>query len=91
MLIGMLFIRFATTAKIVNVKKLKADIWAEVDTLPTAVDKTDASSSQDSLSFQELVADVAQCQSQKDVSISFYFICLLHLANEKVWGCDFSG
>jgi hypothetical protein len=36
------------------------------------------------LSFQELINDIAVEQKQKDVSLSFYFICLLHLANEKV-------
>ena len=35
------------------------------------------------MSFQGLVNDLAIRQKQKDVSVSFYFICLLHLANEK--------
>jgi len=35
------------------------------------------------MSFQGLVNDLAVRQKQKDVSVSFYFICLLHLANEK--------
>ncbi len=37
-----------------------------------------------SLSFQGVVAQLAEEQKQNDVSLSFYFICLLHLANEKV-------
>ena len=36
------------------------------------------------LSFQELISDVGYKQQQQGVSLSFYFICLLHLANEKV-------
>jgi condensin complex subunit 2 len=36
------------------------------------------------LSFQELIADVGAEQQQENVSLPFYFICLLHLANEKV-------
>ena len=36
------------------------------------------------LSFQEVVNSIAQKQEQGDVSLPFYFICLLHLANEKV-------
>ena len=33
--------------------------------------------------FQRLVNTVASSQKQKEVTLSFYFICLLHLANEK--------
>ena len=38
------------------------------------------------LSFQEVVKSVATSteSKQKDASLSFYFISLLHLANEKV-------
>ena len=36
-----------------------------------------------SMSFQRLVNTVASSQKQKEVTLSFYFICLLHLANEK--------
>jgi hypothetical protein len=36
------------------------------------------------LSFQDVINDISHEQGQKDVSLSFYFICLLHLANEKV-------
>ena len=35
------------------------------------------------MSFQKLVNTVAKTQKQKEVTLSFYFICLLHLANEK--------
>ena len=36
------------------------------------------------MSFQDLVSDITRGQKQKDVTLPFYFICLLHLANEKV-------
>lgn len=36
------------------------------------------------LSFQDLVSDINVAQKQKDVTFAFYFISLLHLANEKV-------
>ena len=36
------------------------------------------------MSFQDLVCDISGEQRQKDVTLPFYFICLLHLANEKV-------
>ena len=35
------------------------------------------------MSFQTLVADLGEEQSQKEATLPFYFICLLHLANEK--------
>ena len=110
-------IGFATTAKRVNVKKLKTDIWShineelEVAASPLAsqkqggnddeneenetpnvggshkrvsVDKKGGAGAGDALSFQELVCDIANEEKcQKDVTVSFYFICLLHLANEK--------
>ena len=106
-------IGFATTAKRVNVKKLKTDIWSHIDELevtPSAsqgendengenetpnvgmlaskrasVDKKGgAAGAGEALSFQELVCDIANEEKcQKDVTVSFYFICLLHLANEK--------
>lgn len=38
----------------------------------------------DALTFQQLVHDVSETKHQQDASIQYYFICLLHLANEKV-------
>lgn len=39
----------------------------------------------ESLSFRHLISTVSQKQdTQSSVSLPFYFICLLHLANEKV-------
>jgi condensin complex subunit 2 len=35
------------------------------------------------MSFKNMVTDMSVNQEQKEVSLSFYFICLLHLANEK--------
>lgn len=86
-------LRYATSSKLVNVKKLKHDIWHKLEhSLPNlppddAASESDASpqdTTKEELSFQDLVSTVADEQTQKDVSISFYFICLLHLANEKV-------
>ena len=42
-----------------------------------------AKTSETTMSFQSLVNTVAKSQKQKEVTLSFYFICLLHLANEK--------
>ena len=45
---------------------------------------SDTDGATDSLSFQETIADIAGSQrGGKDVTLPFYFICLLHLANEK--------
>ena len=35
------------------------------------------------VSFQETVRILGQEQSQTDITLPFYFICILHLANEK--------
>ena len=37
------------------------------------------------ISFQKLINNIASKQTQDDVTVSYYFICLLHLANEKVY------
>jgi hypothetical protein len=42
----------------------------------------------DKLSFQQLISSLATEQRQADVSLPYYFICLLHLANEKVCSMD---
>jgi condensin complex subunit 2 len=75
----------------VNVKKLKSDLWSklehdcsgEVDENVSAASAA-APVAPKEMSFQDVVCDIAQDQTQKDASLSFYFICLLHLANEKV-------
>jgi hypothetical protein len=40
----------------------------------------------DNISFHSIINDVSlnSVNQQKDASFPFYFICLLHLANEKV-------
>ncbi|KAH8054790.1 condensin complex subunit 2 [Aureococcus anophagefferens] len=63
-------ISFATRAKKVDVRQLKTQMWRQVEEEP----ETD---------FASLVADVAGKQKQADVTMPFYFICLLHLCNEK--------
>jgi hypothetical protein len=36
------------------------------------------------VSFHDLVEDMSDNNEQKDASLQYYFICLLHLANENV-------
>ncbi len=96
-------IGYASIAKRVNVRKLKTDIWSEIDketcakaVIPVdseniAVDKKkDKAEKQTTptISFQDLISDIAVKQQQKEVSLPFYFICLLHLANEKTLKID---
>lgn len=98
---------YATIAKKVDVKRLKKDLWTEIENaiLPGQTDvvaesrasidtgKSDFKGEDDtatpienepkSLSFKETVSDLKSSQGQSDVTLPFYFICLLHLANEK--------
>ena len=100
---------YATVAKKVDVKRLKRDLWNELEshfindttTIEDNIDLpiTDVSESETSLltssnglpnpsepsmiSFQETVRILGQEQSQTDITLPFYFICILHLANEK--------
>ena len=95
---------YATVAKKVDVKRLKRDLWSELEshfTTTTSDNHNDLSGSPDSsitaiaskpnvpaveptvVSFQETVRILGQEQSQTDITLPFYFICILHLANEK--------
>lgn len=99
---------YATVAKKVDVKRLKKDLWDELEAIfapqapPSGEDKqvgkdddmeddegtkpreTPAATAEPKcLSFKETVTDMEAKQPQGDVTLPFYFICLLHLANEK--------
>mmetsp|Transcript_26585 Transcript_26585/g.62176 ORF Transcript_26585/g.62176 Transcript_26585/m.62176 type:complete len:912 (+) Transcript_26585:145-2880(+) len=129
-------IGYATVARKVDVKRLKRDLWTELEqtfeeknqnainvgkqienddsddlsTASTVLDSTVAppTSSDDdngesinnrderndiaaSLSFQDTVRDMQARQSQTDVTLPFYFICILHLCNEKGLSLESSG
>jgi len=85
---------YAVVAKKVDVKRLKRDLWAELE--QTFAGKTKSDEDDDSvdsetkdeeaengMSFQDAVHDLEQQKTQMDVTLPFYFICILHLANEK--------
>lgn len=101
---------YATVAKKVDVKRLKKDLWSELESRfapppPPVVDEEKGMDRDDSmqeddedskapetaavveepktLSFKQTVTDMEANQPQGDVTLPFYFICLLHLANEK--------
>jgi condensin complex subunit 2 len=85
-------------SKRVNIQRLKTDIWGNIRTnmpsvepenSPVAASSPDPSKGtvpQTALSFQDMICELAAGDEvrQKDVTLPFYFICLLHLANEHV-------
>ena len=84
-------ISYARTAKKVDIKALKDDLWTTIDTINPTYKKVSnvkttevefMGNKQQALSFAHTISklDVTKCP---DVSISYAFICLLHLANEK--------
>jgi len=85
-------ISYARTAKKVDIKALKDDLWEQIDRinpdvktiakdLPTELVSFMGENKQ-ALPFSDTISklDMDKCP---DVSISYCFICLLHLANEK--------
>ena len=90
--IDKIHVGYATVAKKVDVKRLKNDLWTELESkigekklgVDATPDGQDESSPPEKLSFRETVQEMEnQGQTQTDVTLPFYFICLLHLANEK--------
>ena len=93
-------VNHATVAKKVDVRRLKKDLWDELeattDPTPTQQHVSNDDSVNDSIddevervneekivSFKETVDKLGATEAQEDVSLPFYFICVLHLANEK--------
>ena len=85
-------LRYATVAKKVDVRALKRQLWAEIEP-PHAAAPAPAAARADATPrpFSELMgsvarqrADAAAAAGARDgASVAFYFICVLHLANEK--------
>lgn len=110
-------IGYATVAKKVDVRRLKKDLWAELEEKtalvePDEIQDKEKDSGEDEeegevdpmefkegivksesqyASFKETVEKMDLAQSQNDVTVSFYFICCLHLANEKGLALDSTG
>ena len=93
-------VSYATIAKKVDVKRLKRDLWTELeayfeaheekeeDDFMATPQKLDPS---EPLSFQKTVQAMEAAKTQADVTLPFYFICILHLANEKGLRLDSKG
>ncbi|KAL0095617.1 barren [Phycomyces blakesleeanus] len=84
-----LYVNYARTAKRVDVKKLKDNIWKAL-TKPSKDISVSAPEIPDTLQevrrFTDVVQDLKKmytAKTMKDISVPFCFICLLHLANEK--------
>ena len=97
-------INYATVAKKVDVRRLKRDLWAELEAKTSYVPPESFDHNEETqddiynnelesraVSFKKTVESMEQAQSQHDVTVSFYFICCLHLANEKGLKLDSTG
>ncbi|KAL7472277.1 hypothetical protein ACHAXS_012610 [Conticribra weissflogii] len=103
-------INYATVAKKVDVRRLKKDLWTELEARTSVVpseefaakhDDQESREAQDDVwaapsesgvvSFKETIEKIDMAQSQNGVTVSFYFICCLHLANEKGLKLDSTG
>lgn len=76
-----LYVNYARTAKRVDVKKLKDNLWKVLTNNDLGEEKV-----QGELKFTDIVNNLKKLYSPKtmrDISVPFCFICLLHLANEK--------
>lgn len=80
-------LNYAKIAKKVDVKQLKENIWEELGFEKSNKDYTShAVSVKTERKFTDVIKGLKNIYSERamaDISISFCFICLLHLANEK--------
>jgi len=90
-------VHFAKKAKRVDVKRLKDDIWSGLKVLVPEKDKekdessdsdnpTTPTESEEPKTFDSIIQNLRQTyptEKMSEISTSFCFICLLHLANEE--------
>lgn len=70
-------LNYTKRAKRVDVKKLKDTLWQDIQQQQQQHDKED-------VSFKKVLQDTElKHTNNEDITISYYFICLLHLCNEK--------
>lgn len=78
-----LYVNYARTAKRVDVKKLKDNLWKALTLEKGEEEEEKVHGVQ---KFSDIVNNLKRMYSPKtmrDISVPFCFICLLHLANEK--------
>ncbi|KAI9262316.1 condensin complex subunit 2/barren [Phascolomyces articulosus] len=86
-----LYVNYARTAKRVDVKKLKDNLWKALTVAkPDTPSPTPVQPNNDSVQGIQRFTDILQelrkmytVKAMKDISVPFCFICLLHLANER--------
>lgn len=88
------YVKFSRTAKKVDVRRLKTNLWKglSIDVSKEAEVKKQQSEEQETTRFSDVVSTLQDVYPKKqlaDISTSFCFICLLHLANEK--GLEITG
>ena len=108
-------INYAQVAKKVDVRRLKKDLWTELEEKTAWIKPEEFSEKIDEekeeqdddddmyedprpksgepqyVSFKETCEKLDSTQGQHGVTVSFYFICCLHLANEKGLKFDSNG
>ncbi|KAK9465758.1 condensin complex subunit 2/barren [Lipomyces arxii] len=87
------YVNYARVAKKVDVKRLKDNLWSSLDYEPTTTPSFEKARSKqlaqdegEQKCFSDIVNSLKKMYPVKamaDISTSFCFICLLHLANEK--------
>lgn len=86
------YVNYAKTAKKVDVKKLKDNLWREMTVGAAAAPEDDVIMPEDDARvvgeqrFTKIMRGLERVYPEKkmrDISVPFCFICLLHLANEK--------
>ncbi|KAI5810283.1 condensin complex subunit 2/barren [Peziza echinospora] len=80
------YVQYAKVAKKVDVRRLKENIWNELAMEVPPVSPSKAPVPPPAKKFTELMADLKAVypkQTMDDISTSYCFICVLHLANEK--------
>lgn len=80
-------VMYSRVAKKVDIKKLKDNIWRCIENQLTKVDSSKGKQLQFSSIIQQLKT-LYTFDTLKDLSTSFCFICLLHLANEHGFRID---
>lgn len=77
------YVNFSRVAKRVDVKLLKDNLWKSIKTEPEAeVDTVEVKPEKNFTEVVEVISEMYRPEEKKDLSTSFCFICLLHLANE---------
>ncbi|KAF2109091.1 condensin complex subunit 2/barren [Lophiotrema nucula] len=87
------YVQYARVAKKVDVRRLKEELWRgtgleniQAAPQPEAIEDPAAKAVDGSLKFTQMINNLQQVYlkpQMADISTSYCFICLLHLANEK--------